>query len=184
MFRHLASTRNCRLSPAANKSATCLRLPPACVRHTSAGLQHTKPSAESGGLLHYRQRRSLCSWLRMAFIRLKTDTSPNLGTDTGLTISRKAVLLSVSRYRRCGLVASKERVFLIGDMFPIDERYIKAPYRISAYHYVSKNKALNTTLRRKAMKYLRLVERGVTYSRNDIMGIKQKLISDRVAATK
>jgi hypothetical protein len=81
--------RNCRLSPAANKSATCLRLPPACVRHTSAGLQHTKPSAESGGLLHYRQRRSLCSWLRMAFIRLKTDTSPNLGTDTGLTISRK-----------------------------------------------------------------------------------------------
>ena len=75
-------------------------------------------------------------------------------------------------------------MFLIGDMFPIDERYIKAPYRISAYHYVSKNKALNTTLRRKAMKYLRLVERGVTYSRNDIMGIKQKLISDRVAATK
>lgn len=34
------------------------------------------------------------------------------------------------------------------------------------------------------MKYLRLVEQGVTYSRNDIMGIKQKLISDRVAATK
>lgn len=87
-------------------------------------------------------------------------------------------------YYHIGLVASKERVFLIGDMFPIDERYIKAPYRIRDCHYVSKNKALNTALHRKATKNLLLVERGVTYSRNDIMGIKQKLISDRVAATK
>lgn len=87
-------------------------------------------------------------------------------------------------YYCIGLVASKERAFLIGDMFPVDERYIKAPYRIMSNHYISQNKRLNAALRRKATKFLRLVEQDVIHSRNDIMGIKQELMADRVAAAK
>lgn len=79
-------------------------------------------------------------------------------------------------YYHIGIIASKERVFLIGDMFPVSEQYIKAPYRIASRHYVSQNKTLNAALHRKAMKYIKLVETGVMYSRNDIMGIKKELM--------
>lgn len=80
-------------------------------------------------------------------------------------------------YYHLGIVASIERVFLIGDMFPVDESYVKAPYTIGPYHYISKNKKLNAEIYTKAMKYLRLIEQGVMKSRNDILGIKRVLVN-------
>lgn len=80
-------------------------------------------------------------------------------------------------YYHIGKVASKDRVFLIGDMFPIDESYIKAPFTISSVHYVSRNKNLNAAIYSKAMRYLKLVECGVMKSRNDILGIKRLLLA-------
>lgn len=79
-------------------------------------------------------------------------------------------------YYHTGVVASVERVFLIGDMFPISEEYISAPFTIKGRHYVSGNKKLNAELHSKAMRYLKLVEQGVMKSRNDILGIKNVLL--------
>lgn len=84
-------------------------------------------------------------------------------------------------YYHTGIVASKERVFLIGDMFPIDSQYIKAPFTIGSQHYVSRNKKLNAEIYSKAMRYLRLIEQGVMENRNNILGIKQILLSKRTS---
>lgn len=80
-------------------------------------------------------------------------------------------------YYHIGKVASIDRVFLIGDMFPVDESYIKAPFTIGPVHYISRDRKLNSALYSKAMRYLKLVERGVMKSRNDIMGIKNVLLN-------
>lgn len=85
-------------------------------------------------------------------------------------------------YYHTGMIASIERVFLIGDMFPIDESYIKAPFTIGETHYVVGNKKLNSEIYSKAMRYLRLVEQGVMKSRNDILGIKTVLLNRRNAS--
>lgn len=79
-------------------------------------------------------------------------------------------------YYHIGALASGERVFLIGDMFPIHESYIKAPFTIGEKHYIIRNKKLNSAVRSKAMRYLKLIEGGVMKSRNDIMGIKKILL--------
>ena len=80
-------------------------------------------------------------------------------------------------YYHIGKVASIDRVFLIGDMFPIDGSYIKAPFTISSVHYVSRNKKLNAAIYSKAMRYLKLIECGAMKSRNDILGIKRLLLA-------
>lgn len=80
-------------------------------------------------------------------------------------------------YYHIGAVAHVDRVFLIGDMFPVDESYIKAPFRIGQVHYIVRNKNLNAALYSKAMRYLKLVECGAMKSRNDIMGIKRILLN-------
>ena len=79
-------------------------------------------------------------------------------------------------YYHIGIVASEERVFLIGDMFPVTQKYIRSAFTINKVPYVSKNKKMNSELRTKAMKFKRLVETGVIKSRNDIIGIKQALM--------
>lgn len=80
-------------------------------------------------------------------------------------------------YYHIGEIASKERVFLIGDMFPVEVSYIKAPFTISRTHYIVKNKKLNAEIYSKAMRYLRLVSCGKIHSRNDIIGIKNILLN-------
>lgn len=80
-------------------------------------------------------------------------------------------------YYHIAPIASVERVFLIGDMFPISEDYIKAPFTINKRHYISKNKKLNASVYSKAMRFLKLIEQGTIKSRNDIMGIKRILIN-------
>lgn len=82
-------------------------------------------------------------------------------------------------YYHIGKVASIDRVFLIGDMFPVDESYIKAPFIIGSVHYISRDRKLNSIIYSKAMRFLKLVGRGAIKSRNDIMGIKKELISRR-----
>jgi len=93
-------------------------------------------------------------------------------------IAREEVKRGVGNciYYHTGKVASKERVFLIGDMFPIDESYIKGPFIIGEIHYVIRNKKLNAELYSKAMRFIRLIEQGVIKSRNDVLGIKKFLI--------
>lgn len=80
-------------------------------------------------------------------------------------------------YYHIGKIAGVDRVFLVGDMFPISEEYIKDPYTIGSFHYVSRDDKLNRQLYSKAIRYLKLVEAGVMKSRNDIMGIKRILMN-------
>jgi len=82
-------------------------------------------------------------------------------------------------YYHIGLIASKQRVFLIGDMFPVDKSYVKAPFTIGPAHYVVRDRKLNNVLYSKAMRYLQLVEDGQMKSRNDIMGIKRILLNKK-----
>lgn len=79
-------------------------------------------------------------------------------------------------YYHIGRIAGIDRVFLIGDMFPVNKSYIKAPYTICRMHYVVKDKSLNRVIYSKAMRFLNLVESGVIKSRNDILGIKRELL--------
>lgn len=80
-------------------------------------------------------------------------------------------------YYHIGEVASVERAFLIGDMFPVDSSYINAPFTIGPHHYIVQNKNLNSAIYSKAMRFLKLIEAGVMKSRNDIMGIKRVLVN-------
>lgn len=80
-------------------------------------------------------------------------------------------------YYHIGKVANIDRVFLIGDMFPVTAEYIKAPFTIGPIHYVIRDRALNSAIYSKAMRYLKLIESGVMKSRNDIIGIKRALLN-------
>ena len=82
-------------------------------------------------------------------------------------------------YYHIGVIASKRRVFLIGDMFPVDPSYVKAPFTIGPTHYIVKDSKLNAIIYSKAMRYLQLVSSGVMKSRNDIMGIKNVLLNKK-----
>lgn len=81
-------------------------------------------------------------------------------------------------YYHIGEVARIERVFLVGDMFPISVEYIKAPFTIGPHHYIVRNQKLNSDLYSKAMRFLKLIESGTIKSRNDIIGIKRVLLSN------
>ena len=86
-------------------------------------------------------------------------------------------------YYHIGKVASKDRAFLIGDMFPVSPAHVKAPYTICQTHYIVKNSKLNKEIHSKAMRYLQLVATGKMKSRNDIMGIKRVILNrEREAA--
>lgn len=82
-------------------------------------------------------------------------------------------------YYHFGPIASIERVFLIGDMFPVDIQYIKGPFIINSQQYICRDKALNRAIYSKAMRYLNLVETGVMKNRYDILGIKHTLLEKR-----
>lgn len=79
-------------------------------------------------------------------------------------------------YYHIAKIASIERVFLIGDMFPVSPFHVKAPFTIGRVHYVVQDKKLNNALYSKAMRYLQLVSSGKMHSRNNILGIKNEIM--------
>ena len=48
----------------------------------------------------------------------------------------------------------KENAFLIGDMFPITDKYIKKPYTFSGVHYVVQNKITLKEVQKRSARYL------------------------------
>ena len=77
-----------------------------------------------------------------------------------------------------GIIAGIERVFLIGNMFPITEKYLKKPYTISGVHYVVRNKILNAEIHKRMAKYLALVSHGKLTPNVDIMQIRDDLLKN------
>lgn len=74
-----------------------------------------------------------------------------------------------------GKIMGEERVFLIGNMFPVTDEYIKKPYTFSGIHYVIKNGYLVKELKKRARKYLVLAEQGKLNPNVDILSIRKKL---------
>lgn len=74
-----------------------------------------------------------------------------------------------------GKINGVNRVFLIGNMFPVTADYIKKPYTIGNTHYVVGNKELIKQIHKKAVRYLTLVEYKKLKPKVDIMKIKAEL---------
>ena len=74
-----------------------------------------------------------------------------------------------------GKIMGKEKAFLIGNMFPVSEEYIKKPYTFSGIHYVIKDTKLIKELNKKAKRYILLVEQNKLHPKVDIMSIHNKL---------
>lgn len=70
-----------------------------------------------------------------------------------------------------------ERAVLICDMFPVSEKYILRAFTIDGIPYVIQNKNIQKVIRKKAMRYLSLVKRGILKSPLDILGTKNKLLT-------
>ena len=75
-----------------------------------------------------------------------------------------------------GAVAGVERVFLVGNMFPVTDNYLKKPYTIAGAHYIVKDKNLVKEIHKRFSKYLRLVMNGKLRPTVDILGIKKDLL--------
>jgi len=71
----------------------------------------------------------------------------------------------------------KESVFLIGDIFPVKEKYIKREYTIGSNHLRITSEALKKEVFDKASKVIKLIEHGVKFTptQPDIKSIKIKL---------
>jgi hypothetical protein len=76
-----------------------------------------------------------------------------------------------------GNIYKSERVFLIGNMFPVTETYIKKPHTFEGNHYIIGDQNLIRELHTKSQKYLRLVMNGKLRPNVDIMRIKALLIA-------
>ena len=76
-----------------------------------------------------------------------------------------------------GKIAGVDRVFLIGNMFPVSEEYITKEYTIAGSHYIIGNEQLIRNVRSRAMRYLSLVRDGKLKPNIDIYKIKNELIT-------
>jgi hypothetical protein len=87
----------------------------------------------------------------------------------------------IAKYKDCLFyyiadIHQKKQVFLIGKMFPVTSEYILAEYTYSNIHYVVKNKDTIKQIRKRANKYLTLVNQGRLKPNIDIMTIRNELL--------
>lgn len=76
-----------------------------------------------------------------------------------------------------GMIGKEKNAFLIGDMFPITEKYIKKEYFKFGSHYIVQNEYMLKEIHKKASRYLSLVKQGKLRPFVDILSIEQKLLS-------
>jgi len=75
-------------------------------------------------------------------------------------------------------IAGRESVFLIGDMFPVTENYIKREYTIGNIHLKLKDKHHIFEINKRAKKVLNLIRRKIKFNptQPDVLKIEQKLL--------
>ena len=78
-------------------------------------------------------------------------------------------------YYHIGKIAGQDRVFLIGNMFPVSKKYIKKEYTMAGTHYVIQNQLLLKEVQKRAKKYLVLIERQKMKPSIDVLEIRKKL---------
>lgn len=82
-------------------------------------------------------------------------------------------------------IAGKQRVALIGNMFPTTDGFIKSPFTIDGQHYVVRNRRTISEINKRASKYLALVKHGKITPHVDIMKMRQTLLlNHRIPAPK
>ncbi len=74
-------------------------------------------------------------------------------------------------------IHGEDRVFLIGNMFPITENYISGEYTYSNVHYVVKNTKTIKEISKRAKKFLSLVKYGKLKPNINILEIKDELLN-------
>ena len=79
-------------------------------------------------------------------------------------------------YYHIGVIAGKERAFIISGMFPATADYISHPYTINHIPYVVADEQLIRKLNSKMRRYLRLLEQGVMRDTNYVLRIRDKLL--------
>ena len=94
---------------------------------------------------------------------------------------KKKIEKDTKKYGNCtfyhiGKIAGKERVFLIGNMLPVSEAYIKKPYTINKKHYIVGDLSLIKQISKKSKKYLSMVNYGTLKPHLDIIKIKNSLL--------
>ena len=97
-------------------------------------------------------------------------------------IQRDEVKHRICLFYYIGEIMGKERAFLIGNMFPVTENYIKKPYTFSNIHYVIRNEELLKELNKRATRYLLLVKQGKLQPKIDIMAI-HKILKEKSLIT-
>ena len=75
-------------------------------------------------------------------------------------------------------IMGPERVFLIGNAFPVTADYILRPYTINENPYIMQYTQAINRIRSKLYKYLNLVESGKIRPNEDILGIKKRLLGN------
>lgn len=75
-------------------------------------------------------------------------------------------------------IGSVERVVLVGNMFPVTAEYIERAYTIAGNKYILKDRNAIARIRKKAGRYLSLVNRGVIDSPACILQIRDELLKD------
>jgi len=80
-------------------------------------------------------------------------------------------------YFHIGVIAGKERAFKIGDMFPVTDEYVLRAYTIGGVPYIVKAKRLNQEIYSKAMRFIKLLQKGQLRDTHGIMGIRTVLLN-------
>lgn len=73
-------------------------------------------------------------------------------------------------------VAGKDRAFIISEMFPVTEDYILRPYTIRGTPLVIQNSGIKKNIQAKALRFLKMVNRGIVKSPLNIMETRVKLM--------
>ena len=91
----------------------------------------------------------------------------------------------IQNNKRCDIlhiikIANTENVFLIQDMFPITDKYIKREYTICGKPLVLINENDRTIIKDKSYRILNMIERKIRFlpTQVDALKIKNKLISE------
>jgi hypothetical protein len=92
-----------------------------------------------------------------------------------LKIENDKALHGKCLFYHIGKIMNSESVFLIGNMFPTIDKYIKKPFTFSGIQYVVQDKNLIFELHSRASRYLALVGAGKLRPNVDILDIKNKL---------
>lgn len=81
----------------------------------------------------------------------------------------------------CKLDNDRESVFLIQDVFPISEEYIRRPYTINQNHLRLTSEAQAKAVRAKTKKILGLLRRGITFTptQPNVLAIEKRLLEQQ-----